>query len=536
MTAAKMGSVWQIALTLIALGLCALNLKSADHVDVDYTIKYQTLYGFGAGMKRQTLELHSMVEPQRSEVLNLMFRDVDTRILRTYLRAAHEKTNDNNDPFVLNASSLDFSAYTNDLWLVQQALSLAGPRLDTIYSSCNTGPAWMKDVANTTGGTLLQDTNTYHEFGEFLWGYLLWMKFTNGIDIGALSMFNEPDFITTHDSMNPGAAQAADIFAVVSDYLSYQTLATPALAVPLLLGPDCSSVNSSTNYLKTFLNNPGAAAALDVIGSHYYGGSFNDWVTLNRAEDGHRMVWMTEYAHLSGASDDIADGLLLAGKIHDVLTAGSHAYIAFQWIDNTTNASEGNGLIRIQPDAYVVPKRYFVFKQWANQVPRGAQRLACTTSAAALKVSAYLWPDRNTVTVQVINDTASDYPNLLFNCTAGKGPVQRYLTTATLSCARLPVDLTPTNNSFADSISANSLTTYVITADDNLRLQASLNQGRLQVSYPVWAADVPLLSSYNLNPLSSWVSVTNAVVTNGPIVTIPLDVNRQQQFFQLRLP
>jgi hypothetical protein len=227
---------------------------------------------------------------------------------------------------------------------------------------------------------------------------------------------------------------------------------------------------------------------------------------------------------------------LLAGKIHDVLTAGSEAYIAFQWIDNTINAGEGNGLIRIQPNTYVVPKRYYVFKQWVNEVPRGAQRIACTTSVAALRVSSYLWPDRNTITVQVINNTANAYTNLQFNCTAVKGPVQRYLTTAALSYARLPVDLTPTNNGFADSISANTLATYVFMADDNLRLHAALDGGQLQVSYPVWAADVPLVSSAKLGALSSWVFVTNAGVTNGPIVTIPLTINQQQQFFQLRSP
>jgi len=358
----------------------------ADHIDVDYGAKYQTIYGFGAGMKRQTLELHSMAEPQRSEVLNLMFHDVDTRILRTYLRASHEKTNDNGDPFVLAVNHLDFSAYGDDLWLLQQAISLAGPRLDTIYASCNTAPAWMKDNTNIVGGSLRQDTNNYNEFGEFLWAYLYWMKFTNGIDIGALSIFNEPNFVTTHDSMNPGAAQAADILGVVGAYLSNQAMAMPGLTRPRLLGPDCSSANSSTNYLNAILAQPGSAAALDVVASHYYGGGFNDWVTLNRADGGgRRMVWMTEYAHLSGANDDITDGLFLADRIHDVLTAGSEAYVGFQWIDNTTNSGEGNGLIRIQPDSYVIPKRYYVFKQWANLVPRGAQRLACTTSAPGLE-------------------------------------------------------------------------------------------------------------------------------------------------------
>src|SRR5258708_3911135 len=49
-------------------------------VTVDLTRKYQSIYGFGAGMKREVDELYNMQEPYRTQVLNLMFHDVDTRI------------------------------------------------------------------------------------------------------------------------------------------------------------------------------------------------------------------------------------------------------------------------------------------------------------------------------------------------------------------------------------------------------------------------------------------------------------------------
>lgn len=120
----------------------------------------QEFYGFGAGMKRQTSNLRDMPEPARTDILNLMFRDVDTRILRTYLRHNHENTNDNSDPAVLNPGALTWGAYNDDVWVYQQALSIAGSRLDTLYASCNTAPAWMKDNANITGGSLTANTNT----------------------------------------------------------------------------------------------------------------------------------------------------------------------------------------------------------------------------------------------------------------------------------------------------------------------------------------------------------------------------------------
>jgi len=138
--------------------------------------------------------------------------------------------------------------------------------------------------------------------------------------------------------------------------------------------------------------------------------------------------------------------------------------------------------------------------------------------------------------VQVINDTASVYNNLQFNCTAVKGSVQRYITSAGLNCARLPDDLTPTNNIFTDSIAANTLATYVFMADDGLKLRVAAQAGGVQISYPVWAADIPLLSTTNLAAPGPWVPVTNTGGTNGQIVTIPIVTDNPRQFFRLGSP
>ncbi len=409
-------------------------------------------------MKRQTSELQDMVEPQRTEVLKLMFADVDTRILRTYLRHNHEPTNDNANSALLNPAALNFAAYADDVWLLQQAAAIGGAQLDTFYASCNTAPVWMKDNANIIGGTLLSSNHT--EFAEFIWAYLRWMKLTNGIDISALSIFNEPDYITTHDSMNPTATQAANIMAVVGTYLTNAIAAEPLVTRPLLVAPDCFNPSGTINYLNTMLNNPACAAALDVVGGHYYGGTAANWTTLNNLSET-RMMWMTEYAVLSGASDDIADGIELATKMHDVMAGGGEAYVAFQWIDETTDPTRGNGLIRIQSNSYVVPKRYHVFKQFVNSTPRGSRRVATTSTTSGLLVTAYLWPDGNTYSIQVINPNGTTFNDVTVNCGTLSGTVTRQRTSSTLNAAKLPVSLTATSNSFTDDIFPNTFNTFI---------------------------------------------------------------------------
>ena len=443
---------------VLGMVLATPSAHSQQTLTIDLNARRQTIYGFGAGMKRQTSGLRDMTEPKRTEVLKLMFEAVDTRILRTYLRHNHETTNDNSNPAVLNPSALNFGAYADDVWLLQQAAAIGGTKLDTFYASCNTGPVWMKDNGNIIGGTLL--TANHNEFAEFIWAYLRWMKLTNGIDISALSIFNEPDYAATHDSMNPGAAQAANIMAAVDSYLTTAIAAEPTVTRPLLLGPDCADPADTISYVNTMLANPACASALDVVAGHYYGGTASNWSTLNTLA-GSRMVWMTEWAALSGASDDIADGLDLATRMHDLMANGAEAYVAFQWIDETTDTSRGNGLIRIQSDSYVVPKRYHVFKQFVNSTPRGSRRVAVTSSTSSLLVTAYLWPDNNTFSIQVINPTGTTFNDVDFNCGTLSGSVSRQRTSSTLNASNLPVTLTAANNSITDSINPNTFTTYI---------------------------------------------------------------------------
>ena len=182
-----------------------------------------------------------------------------------------------------------------------------------------------------------------------------WMKDEQGIDVGAVSMFNEPNLSgVNHDSMNPSAGQAADIFASVGSYLQRHVAADGDVQMPLLVGPDGSGTGASINYLRALLNNPDAAGFLDVAGSHYYGGAAADWATLHD-QAAPRQLWQTEWANLNNADDGIDNGLEAVTKVHQVFAGGGNAFVYFQWAVQGTDASQGNGLIRIQPDGYVVP-------------------------------------------------------------------------------------------------------------------------------------------------------------------------------------
>ena len=512
---------WTSPIFLIAFVCSAAcmvaGLHAQETINVNVTQARQEIYGFGAGMKRQTDSLRDMPEPARTEILNLMFRDVNTRILRTYLRHNHEITNDNSDPAALNPGALTWGAYNNDIWVYQQALAIAGDRLDTLYASCNTAPAWMKDNSDIVGGSLTANTNTYNEFAEQIWGYIHYMKTTHEMDIRAVSIFNEPGYEVSHDSMNPSPTQAANILSVVGNYLDARFAENPSFTPAMLVSPDGHNPPSTISYLNAALANSGAAAAMDIVGSHYYGGSASDWTTM-ASSAGNRMLWQTEYATLSGASDDISEGLAIAGRIHDVLAAGGHAYVAFQWVVRTDSPETGNGLIRLLTDGtYVVPKRYHIFKQWANSVPPGSVRLSTSTTTSGLKITAYRTPDNRTVVIQVINDGAGNKNSVVFNVAGASGNVQRTRTSSTLNAGGLS-SVPASNGTFTDTVFTNTMTTYLVPVHASHLTGLTLGSGTLS---PVFAGGTFAYTATVSTPsITVTPTLAGATITvNGSAVT-----------------
>jgi hypothetical protein len=145
-----------------------------------------------------------------------------------------------------------------------------------------------------------------------------------------------------------------------------------------------------------------------------------------------------------------------------VFAGGGNAFVYFQWAVQGTDPGQGNGLIRIQPDGYVVPKRYYTFKQFANTTPAGSLRVAADSSDPGLLVTAYLWPDGHTASLQVINNTDTNYGSVTFHFTGLDGYVQRYRTSATRDDARLR-DICPTDNSFTSTVYPRTFDTFVVT-------------------------------------------------------------------------
>ena len=78
-------------------------------ISLNEAITYQEVDGFGAGIKRRTEHLYDLEVSLRNQIETLAFQDLEVNMIRFFIYHDLEDPNDNNNPFVLNQSALDWT-------------------------------------------------------------------------------------------------------------------------------------------------------------------------------------------------------------------------------------------------------------------------------------------------------------------------------------------------------------------------------------------------------------------------------------------
>jgi glucuronoarabinoxylan endo-1,4-beta-xylanase len=172
-----------------------LSWKNAT-VTVDGLVEYQRIDGFGgAGAYCEGL-LKNIQEPKRTEVANLLFTDLGTSIYRLRAWTKIESVNDDNNPDHFNWTAFNFNTDQDQVWTAIQAKNRG---VTKFIASVWSPPGWMKDTGNeTNGGSLLP--SMYNEFAEWLAAYVIGYKTYHNIDIGWISIQNEPNYVGTWET------------------------------------------------------------------------------------------------------------------------------------------------------------------------------------------------------------------------------------------------------------------------------------------------------------------------------------------------
>lgn len=393
----------------------------------------QTIEGFGAGIKRRTEDLYALDDSIRSQIEAYAFQELEANMIRFMVYSDLEPTNDNDDPFDLDADALDWTRYESDAGNPQSlfvaealatAMGLSTHGFDDIIANCNSAPGWLKtNGSHLGGGTLIEGGED--EYSEFLVSLILGMQERYGIDVTAISPTNEPDFLVNYASMNTSPSELASILSNLDARLEQEGLSSISV-----VSPECFRVSSpnpsvgTVHFVDSLFLDADVFAAVDAVATHAYQNPIEptDWAGL-RTASGPKPIWMTEYGNLHSESWDMTDAehhieRLMYGFNHGGMTAYM-VHLFYEEHDyapaGSTSGNYGSSALVLWDEAndIILPKRYFVFKHFSNLIKKGYHVVktgfqeAQNPNEAPFMACSFAAPDGSKQVVQVYNRSAA---------------------------------------------------------------------------------------------------------------------------------
>ena len=388
---------------LVLSGVLKTSAQAAPHV-IGWNETRQTIDGFGiCEAFHQARHIMEYPEPARTEILDLLFspeKGAGVSILRNIVGDGGTWGNATDGPTPTIQPEEGVWNWTGDedqIWLMRQA---KGYGCTNFFSTVWSPPAWMKTSNAVDGGGSLRP-DKYAAYAGYLSHYLREYRQRFGLEIGTISIQNEPDLVTKYSSCNWTGAQFRDF---IRDHLA-STFKRDGITAKVVLG---ESSNFGEKHAEESLNDP-AAAAVDIIATHAYDDKTADKVKpLPLAKKNGKRIWMTEVSYFGNNDPSIKDGLQWAKLMHDHLTV-SEVNAWFYWW-GACYKPNGESLIPLdlKNRSYSTTKRLFTFSNFSRFIRPGFVRLECPSSPAdGVNVSAFRNGDGDSLVVVALNTSDS---------------------------------------------------------------------------------------------------------------------------------
>ena len=300
-----------------------------------------------------------------------------------------------------------------------------------VFASPWSPPARMKTNSslNGTGGKLIPDSAS--AYAKYLNDFAVYMA-TNGAPLYAVSIQNEPDWEPVYEGCVWTALEMKEFLKNHGGVITATRLMAPEL------------VNNNQTYVNTILSDDGAAANLDILATHLYGGGL---VENLLAKSKGKEVWMTE--HLD-TNITYSANLNTAVEIHDCLTRAN--FSAYIW----WYGKRFYGLIG-QDGA--LTKRGYIISQFARFIKDGAIRLGTSpNSRTEVLVSAFKNGSKKII-VAINTGTANVKQKISFQGATATS-VMPYLTTSSKN-AEQGNAIALSDNSFEYTLPPESVVSFV---------------------------------------------------------------------------
>lgn len=277
--------------------------NSVPAIEVDTTISYQTIDGFGYTLTGGSAYLiNKLSSSQRTSLLQELFGTGENSIAVSYLRISIGASDLNAEVFSyddLPAGETDpgltkfsLSKDTADLIPVIKEILAISPDIK-IMGSPWSAPAWMKDNGGSKGGSLLPQYNSV--YAEYFVKYILAMK-AKGIQIDAITPQNEPLHGGNNPSMVMTASQQTDF---IKNHLGPAFRNAGISTRIIVWDHNCDN----PGYPIEVLNDPLARTFVDGSAFHLYGGNISALSTVHNIHPDKNLYFTEQWTGAKGSFD-----------------------------------------------------------------------------------------------------------------------------------------------------------------------------------------------------------------------------------------
>jgi glucuronoarabinoxylan endo-1,4-beta-xylanase len=381
------------------------------YASVDTTIRRQKIEGFGAAGAWSDGTLVSL-GGSHPDIYDTLFSQLGLDIYR-----------------VRNTHGYD-AGYIDNTAQIVAAAKARNPKIKIMISSWSP-PATLKSNGTTNnGGTLAKDYNdpnnvpygyVYQRFAQW-WRDSLTDFSNHGINAEYVNMQNEPDFWATWDSCVFYNDETSDYAGYTQAFRALYNKLNTMPNRPKLLAPEGASIYDTWYYINAL----DTTDKSNVYGyaHHLYGGggsadnpdgyiSAMTWLAANYSD---KPRLQTEFSRGDSNALTFTDAMNLALLMHNSLTvenASAYLYWELFW-------GAPKGLVSISSTSYTINPVYYAFKHYSAFTDPNWQRLEASTDEPnnepnALRISAYISPDNNQMSIVIINTSTGADIFLDFN-------------------------------------------------------------------------------------------------------------------------
>lgn len=384
------------------------NVKNVS-IQVDGATRFQQIDGFGVNANTRSWEGKEL-EP----ALDLMLDSVNATVWRVIVETVYnwEDKNDNNDPFVFNwdyYNQLYATPKYQKAWDMIAYLNKRGITKNLMINFMGPIPLWM-------GGKVVKEKYE-DEYIEMLVSFFYYAKKTKHLQIGLISIMNEPDI--ENEGPTVDGEQYARLQRKFIDRMKSFDMGDIQYVAPDVAGMD----NGLKSYIPALMKDPVVMSKIAHIGLHSYGGYYVDVDSaLKHSAYPQTDYWMTEWNNWCKGCDD---GILgeynydfaakSVGYLFEFLQHGATAGIIWEGYDSYYEHHAPSpfsywGILSYDPAAktYAIRKNFYALQQVSKFVLPGSWRVSVSKQSESLIVLAFYNEALKKVSIVGINK--SDKP------------------------------------------------------------------------------------------------------------------------------